>query len=129
MVNKYQYSGDTVQHNYFTLKTIHIVFIKVQQHKKGILFFIKNSFVCIFIVVIMYDFLSSPFCLYIGLMHAFVVSNTCHVKCKGLSVCNGVILLKKEIILLPPTRWYLLSGQGKFKTLMILVFGFVAIPS
>lgn len=80
------------------LKKIHIVFIKVQRHKKVYCFY-KNSFVCIFIVVIMYDFLSSPFCIYIGLMHVFIVSNTCHVKCRALSICNGVILLKKERIL------------------------------
>jgi hypothetical protein len=50
----YQYSVSTVQHNYFILKTIHF-FIKVQQHK-NVYYFYKNSFVSIFIVVIMYDF-------------------------------------------------------------------------
>jgi hypothetical protein len=55
---------------------------------------------CILIVLIMYGFLPSLVCIGIGLMYMFIV-NACHIKCRGLLVHNGEILLKKEQILHP----------------------------
>jgi hypothetical protein len=75
----------------------------------------------------MYDFFSSPFCIYMGLMRMFIVINTCHVKCRGLSICNGVLLLKKERILHP--RGICCRDTGNLGRYGYNFFGFLAIPS